>query len=599
MANITESVKKIREAIYGKDVRESIAAGIEAINTESQNAKESAETAASNAQKAANDAEAAISTAATATVMASEAAGKANTAAETAAEKAQAADLAASGANAAAGAAQAAKEAANTAAELANAKAAAASAGAAQAAEAAQAAQEAKEAADSAAATAQEAAGNAQTQGAYAQEQGDRAAQLIDEIESTDVGGIAADILALQNGKADLVDGKVPASNVSYTTDPGIVNLGNTAQDVMTNLNVDLYGHLDASNPHGITAAKIGAVPKTRTVNGLPLSSDITLTPEDIGVTAKRTCTFVVGTSTAGWMAADCDYLCDGVDDQVEIQAAINALGTGGGEVRLLSGTYNLSGSIGLSDHGIMLRGNGRDSTILATTSSFPSAVAMVVCNIGGIVCDLGISGGDNAHGIEIVSSDFTTIKNCKIRMFNTRFAIYTRGTVSPKVTHIHDNYIDGGYGIYCEPNSKFVFFQNNIICSGNSVAVQAFNTSDSVFANNFIFPKQASEDNRFCPMYFNGCNRLQIIGNYSLPSVFNSSGEITTGSTGDALAVSSSTRISIIGNTFFTSSWDASAHSIYCTNLRYGFVADNYILDKNYTVEGGRDNTFINNKFE
>ena len=42
--------------------------------------------------------------------------------------------------------------------------------------------------------------------------------------------------------------------------------------------------------------------------------------------TKKRTARFVVGTSTAGWTAADCDYLCDGTADQTEINAAITAL---------------------------------------------------------------------------------------------------------------------------------------------------------------------------------------------------------------------------------------------------------------------------------
>lgn len=51
-------------------------------------------------------------------------------------------------------------------------------------------------------------------------------------------------------------------------------------------------------------------------------------------VSGKRTCRYVVGTSTAGWTEADCDFLCDGTDDQEEINAAINAIpehGGGGG----------------------------------------------------------------------------------------------------------------------------------------------------------------------------------------------------------------------------------------------------------------------------
>lgn len=64
------------------------------------------------------------------------------------------------------------------------------------------------------------------------------------------------------------------------------------------------------------------------------------------GISGKRTCRFVIGTSTAGWTQADCDYLCDGTDDQVELIAALNALiELGGGEIAMLDGEYNLASS--------------------------------------------------------------------------------------------------------------------------------------------------------------------------------------------------------------------------------------------------------------
>lgn len=46
MADISDKVSQIRSAVYGKDVRESIASGIEAINTESELAKKTSEDAA-------------------------------------------------------------------------------------------------------------------------------------------------------------------------------------------------------------------------------------------------------------------------------------------------------------------------------------------------------------------------------------------------------------------------------------------------------------------------------------------------------------------------------------------------------------------------
>lgn len=119
--------------------------------------------------------------------------------------------------------------------------------------------------------------------------------------------------------------------------------------------------NLLGSSIAGLTPATLGAVPNTRKVNGLPLTSDINLTPEDIGVTAKRTC-IVVGTSTAGWTEADCDFLCDGVDDQVEIQAAIdNAMI---GSVYILPGMYLLSQPIRIST-AVSLTGAGYSKTSL------------------------------------------------------------------------------------------------------------------------------------------------------------------------------------------------------------------------------------------
>lgn len=48
-----------------------------------------------------------------------------------------------------------------------------------------------------------------------------------------------------------------------------------------------------------------------------------------------------IGTSTSGHTAADCDYLCDGTEDAVEINEAISSL-TNGGRIKILAGTYDV-----------------------------------------------------------------------------------------------------------------------------------------------------------------------------------------------------------------------------------------------------------------
>lgn len=68
-------------------------------------------------------------------------------------------------------------------------------------------------------------------------------------------------------------------------------------------------------------------------------------------ISGKRTCRVTVGASSAGWTQADCDYLCDGTNDEAQLTAAIAAVhAAGGGEIALLSGRYDLPNGLYISD---------------------------------------------------------------------------------------------------------------------------------------------------------------------------------------------------------------------------------------------------------
>lgn len=104
-------------------------------------------------------------------------------------------------------------------------------------------------------------------------------------------------------------------------------------------------------------------------------------------ISGKRTCRFVVGTSTAGWTQADCDYLCDGTDDQVEINEAFSA-GDGDGEIILLPVTYYITAPITIG-YRKTLCGNGIEATVLRFKDGAFSgdAEAAVICK--GSICNL------------------------------------------------------------------------------------------------------------------------------------------------------------------------------------------------------------------
>ncbi len=95
------------------------------------------------------------------------------------------------------------------------------------------------------------------------------------------------------------------------------------------------------------------------------------------------------------------DYLCDGTADQVEIQAAIDAVGAaGGGTVLLSEGTFTIAAGINLRDK-VQVAGMGAGTIlqVLSTTASdFAVLLATAVSNAS--VVNLAIDGNiAGAHG--------------------------------------------------------------------------------------------------------------------------------------------------------------------------------------------------------
>jgi parallel beta-helix repeat protein len=131
----------------------------------------------------------------------------------------------------------------------------------------------------------------------------------------------------------------------------------------------------------------------------------------------------VIGTSTSGWTLEDCDYLCDGTNDQEEIIQALNALPATGGEVVILDGTYNITASINIPKDNVSIRGSGNATTLKrmynsTNTDSGSTAKGLITlneksgCKIQGLQID-----GNKAtytasynYGIYLFSSNNNTV---------------------------------------------------------------------------------------------------------------------------------------------------------------------------------------------
>ena len=120
--------------------------------------------------------------------------------------------------------------------------------------------------------------------------------------------------------------------------------------------------------------------------------------------TDKRS-TIVVGSAINGYTSADCDYLCDGMADEDEINSALKKLGVNGGTVSLLPGHYNITNTVKLNVNHVCLDGNG---AIIRGTSYID--VQASYCQISNITF---IPRANVEQCIRTLNGGWTTIKDC------------------------------------------------------------------------------------------------------------------------------------------------------------------------------------------
>lgn len=116
----------------------------------------------------------------------------------------------------------------------------------------------------------------------------------------------------------------------------------------------------------------------------------------------------IVASATApADVRAAATYVCDGVADQVEIQAALDdARDNGGGEILLTVGDFHLTEPLSIEgtddvdvEIGIILRGQGARATMLRAASGIASAINLTKV-VRVYLSDFGITVGGATHGI-------------------------------------------------------------------------------------------------------------------------------------------------------------------------------------------------------
>ena len=288
----------------------------------------------------------------------------------------------------------------------------------------------------------------------------------------------------------------------------------------------------------------------------------------------KRVARFVIGTSTAGWTAADCDYLCDGTADDVEIIAALNDLPATGGEVVILDGTYNITESINVPKDSVSLRGNG-NATILkrmyASTGSDSGVTARGVITLNNRnLCTV--------SGLRVTSGSYEGAVNASIYLFSSRY------------NEIKDNTLDKnkyGSGISMTASSNNTITGN--CCNNNNLNISLTTSNDNVITGNC------------CNNNGSGISMTTSSNNTITGNTCNNN----TGEYGSGISMTTSSNNTVTGNTCIIGTGDASnytatQHTIKLkgTDNKYNLISNNNCMGKAVTNEGGTGNTLVNNKY-
>lgn len=233
------------------------------------------------------------------------------------------------------------------------------------------------------------------------------------------------------------------------------------------------------------------------------------------------------------------DYVCDGVADEVEINAAMNALPATGGRVELREGTFTIADSITFPADSITLEGQGR-GTLIDGDGLATGVHAIVVsgrdhCAIKNLAIQTEDGGGKTSHciyldaagdyltidGVVIIDSDSDainlydivdqlTIRNCVIEGADDGgIAVYapTNSTITNNIIQL-----TGGRGISAYYSATGVTITNNIITNlfiGDGIYIKT--GYHVVIGHNFIWDILGTGDNG---IYLEDCHWMAITDN-------------------------------------------------------------------------------------
>lgn len=368
----------------------------------------------------------------------------------------------------------------------------------------------------------------------------------------------------------------------------------------------------------GLTAADVGAIPiVTGSVGqflGFTSANVVGAVDAPSGGAGKRVCRFVVGTSAAGWTEDDCDYLCDGTDDQVEINAAIQALPSSGGEIVILDGTYNITATIAMNKDNVKLSGNGNATVLKRMWSGSVREGIITITAINGGCCvkNFYIDGNKKTsnnyynNGICVSRSNHNILTENICNNNDNGVMLYNNSFYNMVIGNSFNE--NDSYGILLYTSCNYNHLVANFLRKNNSGSIGLDNSSASTITgntcidnNNFNINLTNAQSNTItgntCSKCYNGVYLTSSIKNTITGNL------ITNSNTG--IYLNDCDTNNITGNTIIRNYGNSSDYTSTQYTIRLSgsdnnnnLISNNNIMGKNYISEGGTGNTFVNNKY-
>lgn len=327
----------------------------------------------------------------------------------------------------------------------------------------------------------------------------------------------------------------------------------------------------------------------------------------------KRTARFTVGTSTAGWTEKQVDYFCDGTDDQEEINAAIQALPTTGGEIVILDGTYTLSAPILVNKDKITLSGNGQSTIIKRGFQGGAINEALVyITSNNNTIKFLSLTSNYDGSNIGLNNAQHNTIiGNICTLAYGEGIYLYNNSSNNIITGNICNNAYYGGIVVYSESNYNAISENTCKSCEIGGIVLNQ--TSNNIITGNTC--SDSSKDSNGSIFLYEGSNNNTITGNVCTDSYIGIGfggglNNIITGNVcvnneigiGDmSLQSYRTSKATITGNVCIRGTGSLSDYTSTQYTIRihgtYNLIVGNNIMGKNY-VDEGTGNTFADNKY-